>query len=68
MKKLSSNLIFQGAALIAQYGNQALGIVPPNVQPYVALAIGCAQALAAWRAHYFNPDGTPARAPYIPSK
>ena len=64
--KLSWNLVFQAAALLLQYGNQALGYVPPKVQPWVALVVGVAQALVAWRAHYFNPDGTPASVGYVP--
>jgi acyl CoA:acetate/3-ketoacid CoA transferase beta subunit len=66
--KLSWNLLFQGAALIVQYGNQATSIIPPKYQPAVALAVGLAQGLMAWRAHYFNPDGTPASKPYIAPK
>lgn len=66
--KLSWNLLFQGAALIVQYGNQATNIVPAKYQTGVTLAIGLAQALVAWRAHTVNPDGTPASTPYIPKK
>jgi hypothetical protein len=32
---------------------------------WVMLAVGLAQGLMAWRAHYFNPDGTPATTPYL---
>jgi hypothetical protein len=63
--KLSTNLIFQGAALIVQYGNQASGLIPVKYQSYVALAIGLAQALVAWHAHNVNPDGTPAATAYV---
>ena len=63
--KLSTNLIFQGAALIVQYGNQASGLIPVKYQSYVALAVGLAQGLVAWHAHNVNPDGTPAAAPYL---
>ena len=66
--KLSWNILFQGCALIMQYGNQATDIVPQKYQGAVMLAVGLAQALVAWRAHYFNPDGTPASKPYIPQK
>lgn len=62
--KLSTNLIFQAAALIVQYGNQASGVIPAKYQTYVALGVGLAQALVAWRAHNVNPDGTPASVPY----
>jgi hypothetical protein len=63
--KLSTNLIFQGAALLVQYGNQASGVIPAKYQTYVALAIGVAQALVAWHAHNVNPDGTPAAVAYV---
>ena len=66
--KLSWNLLFQGCALIVQYGNQASGLIPANYQPAIALTVGFAQALVAWHAHYVNPDGTPASTPYIPKK
>ena len=66
--KLSWNLLFQGAALIVQYGNQASGLVPQKYQTGIALAVGFAQALVAWRQAHFNPDGTPATTPYIPPK
>ena len=62
--KLHWNLIFQIFAMIAQYGNQASGYVPPKYQMYVALAVGLAQGVVAWRAHFFNPDGTPASVGY----
>jgi hypothetical protein len=63
--KLSWNLVFQGLALIVQYGNQASGFVPPKYQPAVGLVVGLAQGAVAWRAHYFNPDGTAASLPYV---
>lgn len=63
--KLSTNLVFQGAALIVQYGNQASHLIPVKYQGYIALAVGLAQALVAWRAHNVNPDGTPASVPYV---
>jgi hypothetical protein len=66
--KLSWNLLFQAAAMIVQYGNQATSIIPEKYQPAVALAVGLAQGLVAWHAHYVNPDGTPASKPYIPQK
>lgn len=66
--KLSWNLLFQGAALIVQYGNQASGLIPPKYQSAVALVVGLAQGLVAWRAHYSNPDGTSAATPYVAKK
>lgn len=63
--KLSFNMIFQVLALVIQMGNQYSGIVPPKYQPVAALVVGIAQAAVAWRAHYFNPDGTPASVGYL---
>lgn len=37
----------------------------PKVQPWIALAIGGVQGALAVGAHYTNPDGTPAAAPWI---
>ena len=64
--KLSTNLIFQGAALIVQYGNQTSRLVPLKYQTFVALAVGVAQALVAWKAHNVNQDGSPAAVAYRP--
>jgi hypothetical protein len=36
----------------------------PQIQPYVALALGVTQATVAFFAHFRNPDGTPAAQPY----
>lgn len=66
--KLSWNLVFQTVATAAQYGNQALSIAPEKWKPGVALAIGLLQAVVAWRSHYSNPDGTPAKVAYLPTK
>lgn len=58
------NMVFQGIATAAQYGNQVMDIAPPKWKPGVALAIGLLQTVVAWRSHYSNPDGTPASVPY----
>lgn len=63
--KLGWNVFFQAAGMIVQFGNQASGWVPQHDQMWVALAVGLAQGLIAWRAHYFNPDGTPAAVGYL---
>ena len=63
--KISTNLIFQAATLIVQYGNQASGFVPVKYQTYVALGVGLAQAVVAWHVHGVNPDGTPASVGYV---
>jgi hypothetical protein len=63
--KLSWNLLFQGLALVVQYGNQASGLVPQKYESVVALVVGLAQAAVAWKAHTSNPDGTPAAVAYV---
>lgn len=65
--KLSWNLVFQGIALLVQAGNQYADILPAKWKPVAALILGLAQAAVAWRSHYFNPDGTPAKVAYIPN-
>jgi hypothetical protein len=62
--KISWNLVFQAVALVAQYGNQASAYVPPKAKTCLALVIGLAQAVVAWRQAYSNPDGTPASVAY----
>ncbi len=64
--KLSWNLLFQAAAMLVQYGNQATNIMPEKYQPAIALIVGLAQGLVAWRAHYVNPDGSAAATAYTP--
>jgi hypothetical protein len=53
--KLSWNLLFQGLALIVQYGNQATSVVPPKYHSVLALAVGLAQAAVAWKAQHYEP-------------
>lgn len=64
--KLSTHLIWQALMLVAQYGNQAASFVPGKYKPLVAIAIGAIQGILAWKAHYSNPDGTPASVAYLP--
>lgn len=65
--KISFNVLFQIAALIVQLGNIASQYLPLKYQAIVMLAVGIAQSFVAFRAHYFNPDGTPAEKPYDPT-
>ena len=64
--KLSFNLLFQIAALIVQFGNMVSGYLPLKYQAVVLLIVGIAQSLVSYRAHKFNPDGTPAAVPFDP--
>ena len=64
--KLSTHLIWQALAMILQAANQYSDVLPPKWKPFAALGVGLIQVLLAWRAHYFNPDGTPAQAAWLP--
>lgn len=59
------NVLFQIIAFIAQGANMWGGFVPAKFQPYIAGVVGIAQILVSWRAHYHNPDGTPAEQPFV---
>ena len=58
------NVIGQSVAMLLQVANQFSGAVPPKWQPGVALGVGILQAVGAFVAHFSNPDGTSARAPW----
>lgn len=64
--KLKTNLIFQLAAMLVQLVNEFGSFIPKSLQIWVFLIVGLLQALIAWRAHYFNPDGTRAVEVYEP--
>jgi hypothetical protein len=63
--KLSWSMAFQVVAMIAQYGNQASGVIPPKYQSGVMLIVGLAQTVVLWHQAHSNPDGTPAATPYV---
>lgn len=65
--KSAFTVVFQVLALVGQYGNLATNIVPDRIKPYIFLVISVAQTLQAWRAHYYNPDGSRANTPYNPN-
>lgn len=59
---LRKNGLIQVLLLILQGGN--LESTPEEYRLWAALGIGVLQAVVAWRAQYFNPDGTSAAQPY----
>lgn len=63
--KFSLNMVIQMFAIALQAGNAALDFVPPNKKPVIASVIGVGQAVVGLLAHYVNPDGTNAKAPYV---
>jgi hypothetical protein len=60
--KIWLHVVLQVLGFIAQYANLASGVVPAKYQPFVALAVGLAQAILAWFNHYYTPDGQPIKA------
>ena len=66
--KQSTNYIIQFLALIAQGANLFANIWPAPAQRYVALGVFLLQGASAIIAHNYNPDGTTARAAYVPGK
>jgi len=64
--KFSANMVIQILALVAQAANAVLDVLPsPKSKAIAAGVIAIAQGVAAGLAHFSNPDGTPAAAPYI---
>lgn len=57
--KLSTGILLHVLALAIQYGNLALGIVPPKAQGVVALVVGLAQAVLGYFQH-ITPSPVPA--------
>jgi hypothetical protein len=64
--KLSTNMILQALATIAQILNLMLDILPTKYKPIAAVVIGCIQVIVSNYAHKVNPDGTPATQAYAP--
>lgn len=64
------NIVLQVFGSVIQIANVA-GQVPfggGKTQPLIALGAGVIQALAGIVAHWYNPDGTSAKAAYNPAK
>ena len=60
-----ANALFQALAMGLQYGNLALGATTGTTKAWVSFGLALAQAAVGLRAHYLNPDGTNAAAPYV---
>ena len=63
--KFSVNFIVQLLALAAQGLNQITDLLPPKGKFWAAVALSAIQGLTGVLAHFTNPDGTPAEAPYV---
>ena len=66
--KFSINVAVQMLALAAQGLNASLDLLPGKGKFWAMVALSAVQGITAVLAHFRNPDGTPAAAPYIPSK
>lgn len=64
---IKGNVLIQTGAVIGQVANMALPILPPKYQGWALIALAVAQAVAAGRAQYRNPDGTSARVAWRPA-
>jgi len=63
--KFSVNVAIQILALAAQGINATQDFLPPKGKFWAMVALSAVQGLTAVLAHFANPDGTPAQAPYI---
>ncbi len=63
--KFSVNVVIQMLALVAQGLNATQDLLPPKGKFWAMVALSAVQGLTAVLAHFANPDGTPAQAPYI---
>lgn len=63
--KFSVNATIQALALAAQAINATLDVLPPRGRFWAMVALSAIQGLTAVLAHFANPDGTPAEAPYV---
>ena len=58
------NILVQAVAGLAQVVNLWANLVPADARPYVTAAVTTIQIVVGLIAHYYNPNGEPARAPW----
>lgn len=63
--KFSVNVAIQALAITAQAINATMDLLPPRGRFWAMVVLSAIQGLTAVLAHFVNPDGTPAQAPYI---
>lgn len=66
--KFSWNMIAQILGTVIQAANAAAPVLGGHSQIYISAGVAVLQAFAGLFAHFSNPDGTSAAAPYIKSK
>ncbi|HOQ47937.1 MAG TPA: hypothetical protein PK157_21695 [Bryobacteraceae bacterium] len=62
--KFSLNVAIQMLALVAQGLNASIDLLPGRGKFWAMVSLSAVQGLTAVIAHFANPDGTPAEAPY----
>ncbi len=63
--KFSVNVAIQMLALVAQGINATEELLPGRGKFWAMVVLSAVQGVTAVLAHFANPDGTPAQAPYI---
>ena len=63
--RFSVNVAIQMLALVAQGLNATQELLPERGKFWAMVVLSAVQGVAAVLAHFANPDGTPAEAPYI---
>jgi hypothetical protein len=64
--RLSWNSFIQILGLVGQGANIAYNNLPGKGQFYAALTMGAVQAVVGLIGQFYNPDGTPAKNPWVP--
>lgn len=62
--RFSVNVAIQMIALAAQGINASIALLPGKGKFWAMVALSVAQGAAGVLAHFANPDGSPAKAPY----
>ncbi|HOQ47670.1 MAG TPA: hypothetical protein PK157_20335 [Bryobacteraceae bacterium] len=63
--RFSVNVAIQMLALVAQAINATQDLLPGRGKFWAMVVLSAVQGVTAVLAHFANPDGTPAEAPYI---
>ncbi len=63
--KFSVNVAIQMLALVAQGINATEELLPGRGKFWAMVVLSAVQGVTAVLAHFANPDGTPAQAPYV---
>jgi hypothetical protein len=64
MVKFKVNAAIQSLAVVAHVLNATIDVLPPRGRLWAMAALSLVQGAVAALAHFSNPDGTPAAAPY----